>query len=142
MILKRHLLWAMMLAASVPTFAADDDGVQIVLSFNNGWSATSFSFDENPVITFTDDSVNIKTSASKKPYSVLFEEVKTFTFGEQTGLECDVNGDGKVDFADVEHIVDGKSNAAETIRADLNHDGVVDVADIFHVINNIKQPEK
>ena len=53
---------------------------------------------------------------------------------------CDVNGDGKVDVADIATVIDvmaGKGDAATKKAADVNGDGNVDVADIATVITEM-----
>ena len=55
-------------------------------------------------------------------------------------VSCDVNGDGKVDVADIATVIDvmaGKGDAATKKAADVNGDGNVDVADIATVITEM-----
>ena len=56
------------------------------------------------------------------------------------GASGDVNGDGKVDVADIATVIDvmaGKGDAATKKAADVNGDGKVDVADIATVISEM-----
>lgn len=63
------------------------------------------------------------------------------TAGEQTALKGDVNGDGEVNIADINVIVDiilgGSVDTATMSRADVNDDGEVIIADINAVIDII-----
>ncbi len=64
--------------------------------------------------------------------------------GSDTGLRGDVNGDGEVNIADVNAVIDiilgGKADADTRYRADVNGDGEVNIADINAVIDIILNP--
>ena len=60
---------------------------------------------------------------------------------QQTYIDGDVNGDGEVNIADVNAVLDivlgGKADQATTKRADVNHDGEIGIADVNSVIDII-----
>ncbi len=57
--------------------------------------------------------------------------------GEQTVLKGDVNGDGEVNIADVNAIIDMILSGRSDISGDVNGDGEVNIADINSVIDLI-----
>ena len=60
---------------------------------------------------------------------------------QQTYIDGDVNGDGEVNIADVNAVLDivlgGEADQATTKRADVNHDGEIGIADVNSVIDII-----
>ena len=65
----------------------------------------------------------------------------TFIQGEIGGLQGDVNGDGEVNIADVNALIDiilgGGADAETMARADVNEDLEVNIADINALIDII-----
>ena len=61
---------------------------------------------------------------------------------EQPSLTVDVDADGRVNKADLLHVVNalGKKATAKT-RTDVNADGIVDVADLLLVIEHLDEPK-
>ena len=71
------------------------------------------------------------------------DQWKEFLYGP-SWLKGDVNGDGEVNIADINALIDiilgGSSDAEQKIRADVNEDGEINIADINALIDIILGP--
>ena len=76
------------------------------------------------------------TSSAPGAESYVFGSLFNSLWDVPTGIEGDVNGDEKVDMADIAAIISVMAgNPQYADKADVNHDGKVNVADIFTVIS-------
>jgi hypothetical protein len=57
--------------------------------------------------------------------------------GEQPGIKGDVNGDGEVNIADVNAIIDMILSGSMDAKGDVNGDGEVNIADVNAIIDII-----
>jgi N-dimethylarginine dimethylaminohydrolase len=103
---------------------------------------TTYTTDTN---TFTFKDLNVKsrffyrvrTRGEENIYSQWSKE-KGFTFSGNAS-EGDVNGDGDVNVADVDSVIEAIGEDYETNKAaDINGDGDINVADVDFVIERIK----
>ena len=80
---------------------------------------------------FSEDMLTVTTD-NVAPYSgrVLISRKRPYI----PGIEGDVNGDGKVDGADIAAILAIMAGNTGNATGDVNHDGIIDVADIAAVI--------
>lgn len=82
------------------------------------------------------------TIISDKEWTRTEDFAATLTVEEATGLKGDVNGDGSVDVADIQAILNNIAEDATPATApvaDVNEDGSIDVADIQAVLNIIAE---
>ena len=97
-------------------------------------------YDGSPIII--NGPVTIKAMATAP--DLYDSEVATFVYRVGSGLKGDVNGDGEVNIADVNAVIDiiagGAADADTRYRADVNGDGEVNIADINAVIDIILNP--
>lgn len=90
---------------------------------------------EHPVITYTDNTLHIKTDAASTDVPV--SEISGGAF-PKTVVLGDVNRDFIVDVADIASIIDVMASGSAvvlSVSADVNRDGTVDVADIAATIS-------
>jgi len=100
-------------------------------------------------VKFLDECVRIASTSQTRDFAKA--DVLRFTY---TILRHDVNGDGKVDVADIASVIDAMSGSGSSVgagngvgagpvpartEADVNGDGVVDVADIASVIDKMSE---
>lgn len=123
------LLAMLFVGLSVPVAAGDDD--QVVLTFQKG-PGRGFLFEDNPVISFDKDNVVIKRSAEPDSLLYSFDNIRTITFGH---LKGDFSNDGILDIKDVNEVV--KSHGTEQSAMDLNGDSKIDVADILFILKQL-----
>lgn len=97
-------------------------------------------YDGSPIII--NSTVTIKAMATAP--DLYDSEVATFVYRVVGGKKGDVNGDGEVNIADVNAVIDiilgGQADADTRYRADVNGDGEVNIADINAVIDIILNP--
>ena len=97
-------------------------------------------YDGSPIII--NGTVTIKAMATAP--DLYDSDVATFVYRVGSGLKGDVNGDGEVNIADVNALIDiiagGAADADTRYRADVNGDGEVSIADINAVIDIILNP--
>jgi sorbitol-specific phosphotransferase system component IIA len=97
-------------------------------------------YDGNPIII--NRTVTIKAMATAP--DLYDSDVATFVYRVAGGKKGDVNGDGEVNIADVNAVIDiilgGQADADTRYRADVNGDGEVNIADINAVIDIILNP--
>ena len=90
-------------------------------------------------LTFSNDSVTLAfTDATTQTASMEEVELKfDWTAVISPGKQCDVNGDGAVDVADIATVISVMAEGVSPTspRADVNGDGAVDVADIASIIS-------
>ena len=88
-------------------------------------------------------SVNMTVPADSKDLYRTAEQWKEFFYGEDW-LRGDVNGDGEVNIADINALLDiilgGKVDDATRRRADVNQDGEIGIADVNAVMDIILSP--
>jgi hypothetical protein len=65
---------------------------------------------------------------------MMFASISVFAQGVEP-IKGDVNGDGRVDVADIANIIDIMAKGTNNPQADVNKDGTVDVADIAAIID-------
>ncbi|MBO7140467.1 MAG: hypothetical protein J6W19_07865 [Prevotella sp.] len=122
------------LAAAVPKASAEERNV---LTFIVNGKPMVFNMVEHPVITYTDNTLHIKTDAST--VNVPVSQISGGALPKSV-LLGDVNADFSVDVADIASVIDvmatgsGIANPLQQ-AADVNKDGTVDVADISAVID-------
>ena len=122
------------LAAIVPKTSADEKNT---LTFIVNGKPMVFNLAEHPVITYTDNTLHIKTDASA--VNVPVSQISGGALPKSI-LLGDVNADFCVDVADIASVIDvmatgsGIANPLQQ-AADVNRDGTVDVADISAVID-------
>ncbi len=87
---------------------------------------------EHPVITYTNNTLHIKTDAA-----VTDVPVSQISGGAlpKTIVHGDVNGDFAVDVADIASVISAMAAGRYDPVADVNRDGAVDVADIATTIS-------
>ena len=97
-------------------------------------------YDGSPIII--NSTVTIKAMATAP--DLYDSDVITFVYRVAGGKKGDVNGDGEVNIADVNAVIDiilgGQADADTRYRADVNGDGEVNIADINAVIDIILNP--
>lgn len=101
---------------------------------------TAFST-EGLKITYDDFAHAIVTN-DETTATLNLDELDYMYFGdEETYITGDVNGDGEVNIADVNALIDlilgGNADATTLTRADVNSDGEVNIADINALIDII-----
>ena len=101
-------------------------------------SDTRKVYDGTPIII--NDDVTIQAMATAP--DMLDSEVATFIYHvASSGLRGDVNGDGEVNIADVNALIDViLSGRTDDMTADVNGDGEVNIADINALIDIILNP--
>ena len=104
----------------------------------------TFSLDEEPVTTYADGNLIIKTSKETITYPL--ENVKKFTYFIPNNLLLgDADGNGIVDSADVikvsNKIMGKPSDSFVEGNADVNGDGVVNTIDIVLIISSLLMPQ-
>lgn len=130
---KRGFLLPLLLAAAVSGVSAAT-GNELTLIVKGEPMVIQMS--EHPVITYTNNTLHIKTDAA-----VTDVPVSQISGGAlpKTIVHGDVNGDFAVDVADISSIIDVMagvmSDPVATRGADVNGDGTVDVADIAATIS-------
>lgn len=95
---------------------------------------TNIVLGDQTTVKFQDDRVLLASSSLSRDFAKT--DVLTFTY---TILRHDVNGDSKVDVADIASVIDamaGQPGIAPD-EADVNGDGAVDVADIGSIIDKM-----
>ena len=99
-------------------------------------------YDGTPIII--NSTTTIKAMATAP--DLYDSDVATFVYRVGNGLMGDVNGDGEVNIADVNAVIDiilgGNVDADTRDRADVNEDGEINIADINAVINIILDPSR
>ena len=104
------------------------------LTFVVGGKPVVIALAQNPVITYTGNTLHVK--AADKAIDLPVSEISVGYFQKHG----DVNGDNTVDVADISAIItvmagiEGASTVS-VLKADANGDGTVDVADISAVIS-------
>ena len=97
-------------------------------------------YDGSPIII--NNSVTIKAMAVAE--GMYDSEVATFTYRVKGGLKGDVNGDGTVNIADINKLIDyilrDLINSETLERGDVNGDNTINIADINAVIQIILGP--
>lgn len=97
-------------------------------------------YDGSPIII--NGSMTIKAMATSP--DLYDSDVATFVYRISSGLKGDVNGDGEVNIADINVVIDVilSSNVRPEVRerADVNGDGEVNIADINVIIDIILNP--
>lgn len=89
-------------------------------------------------ITFDNASSAIISNAETSGATVNLGNVDYMCFGEvEAHVNGDVNGDGEVNIADVNSLIDLILNGKNTSLADVNGDGEVNIADVNAVIDII-----
>ena len=129
---KRYCLCGLLmltLAAAVPKASAEERNV---LKFIVNGKPMVFNLAEHPVITYTDNTLHIKTDASA--VNVPVSQISGGALPKSI-LLGDVNADFSVDVADIASVIDVMATGAVNRYADVNKDGTVDVADISAVID-------
>ena len=90
------------------------------------------SFELNPAFTWGNSTVTLKNcAAADSQGNLLFTAC---TPGTIVAFTCDLNGDGQVNVADVQVIINEALGVIAAVH-DLNHDGVVNVGDVQKEIN-------
>ena len=128
----RGLLMSFLLTATA-NGAIAANGNELTLIVNG--EPMVFVMSEHPVITYTNNTLHIKTDAATTDVPV--SEISGGTLPKLV-VHGDVNGDFSVDVADISSIIDvmaGVLDPATTRGADVNGDGTVDVADIAATIS-------
>ena len=105
----------------------------------------TFDLDEEPVTTYADGNLVIKTS--KKTITYPLENVRKFTYFLPNNRHLgDANGDGKINSDDVlelsNKILGKPSDKFVEANADVNGDGKVDAIDIVLIISSIHTAKK
>jgi sugar lactone lactonase YvrE len=90
------------------------------------------TFALNPAFSTGSTTVTLKNCAASDSLGNILSTV--CAAGTIVAFTCDLNGDGSVNVADVQLIINEALGAIPPIH-DLNHDGVVNVADVQIVIN-------
>lgn len=67
------------------------------------------------------------------------DDITFSVIADEPALEGDMNGDGKVDIADINVVINAILNPEDGIIADANGDGKVDIADVNTIINIMLQ---
>lgn len=113
---------------SIAAGAQADDGFTV---YGRDGSTFQCTFVQEPIITFSKTGLSIKTKSGtmpEKPYS----SVAKIDFNVRR--VADVNGDGRVDIADVLSVIN--TNVSGTnVKKDVNRDGKVDNADVKAIID-------
>jgi len=129
---KRRLLLSLLTAAVSVVSAATGNELTLIV---NG-EPMVFVMSEHPVITYTNNTLHIKTDAATTDVPV--SEISGGAL-PKTIVHGDVNGDFSVDVADISSIIDIMAGVpldpVVTRSADVNGDGSVDVADISATIS-------
>jgi hypothetical protein len=139
---KRLARWALTLTiAATPAIAAHADGVGIrTVTLTVNGSPMVFSLDKNPVITFIDNELHIKTT--EKTTDVPVAEVSVLEF-KGAPDRADANGDNDItaaDLTEISHNITGQPSPSghfEKWGADVNGDGKVDITDITEIIKKL-----
>ena len=100
-------------------------------------ATTDLVLNTETTVKFQNDRVLFASSSLSRDFAK--NDVLTFTY---TILRHDVNGDSKVDVADISSVIDamaGGSAGVSPAEADVNGDGAVDVADIASVIDKMAE---
>ena len=101
-------------------------------------TVVTFSLDEEPVTTYADGNLIIKTSKETITYPL--ENVRKYTYFIPNNLLLgDADGNGKVDANDVKVLIN-YMNGSGTINmdsADLDGDNKITIADIIKLVNLI-----
>ncbi len=97
-------------------------------------------YDGSPIII----NANMTIKAMATAPDLYDSDVATFVYRVSSGLRGDVNGDGEVNIADINALIDiilgGNTNEDTRARADVNGDGEVNIADINAVLDIILSP--
>ena len=128
------------LLAIVYSIAADAVEAKLQVWQADG-EVVTFDLDEEPVTTYSNGNLVIKTS--KKTITYPLEKVKKFTyFIPKNRLLGDADGNGVVDATDVIEVSNkilGKPSAKFVeANADMNGDGKVNAIDIVMIISMLK----
>ena len=130
---KRGLLLSLLLTATVSGVSAAT-GNELTLIVNG--DPMVFVMSEHPVITYTNNTLHIKTDAANTDVPV--SEISGGAL-PKTIVHGDVNGDFCVDVADISSIIDIMAGVTldpvVTRSADVNGDGSIDVADVAATIS-------
>ena len=131
----------MMLVFVAPIFAEGVESLLVVTK--DGTPGVQMALSDVQKISLGDTGIKIipKAQSATQP-EYFFTNLMKIKLGvmEPQGLKGDVNGDNKVDVADVNIIIDiilEKVSKDEYPAADVNGDGKVDVADVNSVIDII-----
>ena len=103
--------------------------------FNLGWEQTSVEFE---LIQEATVSIGVRGVTSAYHKWMSFSEFRLVQFPGNVNVEGDIDGDGEIDVADIQHIINIiVGTEGSTSVADINGDGDVDIADIQAIINII-----
>ena len=138
--MKKLILFLLVTAFSM---AAHADEAELQVWKSDG-QVVSISLDEQPVTTYADGNLVIKTSKTTITYPL--EEVKKYTYViPKKKFPGDADGNGKLETLDVLEIfnkIKGKpSNSFVDYNADVNGDGVVNILDIILIINSMLESQ-
>lgn len=122
---KEFLLGAL-LSLTLPIYA--DESSNLFLTLANGKTQV-FDLDHNPVITFSDENVNIKSDNNS--VSLSFDEIRHFSF-----WRFNLQDDDALFISDILSVILGKDDDAH--KADVNGDGKVDIGDVLKYLSNKK----
>lgn len=125
----KELLFGAFFALTLPIHA--DEGSTLILKLANGTSCY-FDLDQNPVITFTDFEVNIKVENDVKSFA--FDDLGNFSF-----WSFDADAPDVLSIAHIISVIPFKGNNMQGEKADVNGDGKVDIADVLYLINKMKK---
>ena len=138
--MKKLILFLLVTAFSM---AAHADEAELQVWKSDG-QVVSFALDEQPVTTYADGNLVIKTSKTTITYPL--EEVKKYTYViPKKKFPGDADGNGKLETLDVLEIfnkIKGKpSSSFVDDNADVNGDGVVNILDIILIINSMLESQ-
>ena len=103
--------------------------------FNLGWEQTSVEFELTESATV---SIGVRGVTPAYHNWMSFSDFRLVQFPENVNVEGDIDGDGEIDVADIQHIINMiVGTEGSTSMADINGDGDVDIADIQAIINII-----
>ena len=109
----KKIALSLLIALSCISAKATDDK-SLFVSFNDG-SKIEFALSTLPEVTFGNDKMTVKSTATTASYELW--KVSTFTYGTTTGIK-QVETNNKFAFEDDRIIVDGTNNKISTFALD------------------------
>ena len=122
--------------ATVMTLAASAGAYHTLTFVKTDGTTISFAVD-GLIITY-DDFAHAVITNNVTTATIDLADLDCMYFSNGTAsLKGDVNGDGEVNIADINTVIDLILSGATDIRADVNADGEVNIADINAIIDII-----
>lgn len=141
--MKKLILFLLVTVFSMAAYANDANEAVLQVWCADGQTVT-FSLDDDPVTSYVDGQLVIKTTKTTVSYPL--EEIRKYTYIlPKKKLFGDADGNGLLETKDIIEIsnkIQGNPSSGFVFdNADVNGDGIVNVADIILIITTMLTPQ-